>query len=323
MSVLLCRELANDNSSPSTYTSVSFPERYHRRHPHLPERREGFPDSHGGPVSPRPPPTLDHADLEVPALSNNVHGTRFEKYDGLFNRTMLYRRDSDVFFRHGFVVPMQDAQFLPRSWVIPPRTEVANRTRKLAVALISNCAAHSKRLQYIWRVQKYAQVDIYGGCGNLSCGGSMYAQHLYNTTTDRCLKIAGEGYLFYFAFENELCKDYVTEKVYNLMHYPIVPVVFGLENYSLVLPPNSYINAYEHSPKELAERLLYLKENPQEYEQYFEWKKYYRASTVGGVRIMCELCSRLYEPEFYEHKVYEDFHDWFVGKSGCVAGMDL
>ncbi|XP_066974247.1 alpha-(1,3)-fucosyltransferase C-like [Macrobrachium rosenbergii] len=236
---------------------------------------------------------------------------------------MFYLRDSDVVFSHGFVVPKEDTHFLPRSWVIPPAMEAVNLTRKVAVTFISNCRSVSKRLQYIRRVQKYVQVDVYGRCGSLSCGGSMYVEHMYNTTTDPCLKVAGESYLFYFAFENNLCSEYVTEKVYNLMHYPVVPVVRGSANYSSVLPPNSYINANDYSPKELAERLLYLKDHPQEYEQYFEWKKYYQASTVGGVRIMCDLCSRLHDPEFYEHKVYEDFHDWFVGKSRCVAGMEL
>ncbi|XP_064087369.1 alpha-(1,3)-fucosyltransferase C-like [Macrobrachium nipponense] len=273
------------------------------------------------PRDPRQPWVM--LNFESPALANSVHGTRYEKYDGLFNRTMFYRRDSDVVFSHGFVISKEDAHFLPRSWVIPPLTEAANYARKLAVAFISNCRAASRRLQYVRRVQKYAQVDVYGRCGNLSCSGSMYVEHMYNTTTDPCLKVAGEGYLFYFAFENNFCSEYVTEKVYNLMHYPIVPVVLGSANYSSVLPPNSYINANEYSPKELAERLLYLKDNPQEYEQYFEWKKYYQPSTVGGVRIMCDLCSRLHDPEFYEHKVYEDFHDWFVGKSRCMAGMEL
>ncbi|XP_066974352.1 alpha-(1,3)-fucosyltransferase C-like [Macrobrachium rosenbergii] len=261
--------------------------------------------------------------FEAPSYSYNVHKTRFENYDGLFNRTMFYRRDSDILWRHGFVVPREDTQFLPASWVIPPLMEAVNPMRKVAVAFISSCGVHSKRLQYIRRVQKYAQVDIYGRCGNLSCGHSMYVHHMYNTSTDPCLKVAGESYLFYFAFENNFCNEYVTEKVYNLMHYPIVPVVRGSENYSLVLPPNSYINANDYSPKELAERLLYLKHNPQEYEQYFEWKKYYQASTVGGVRIMCDLCSRLHDPEFYEHKVYADFQDWFVEKSFCMAGMEL
>ncbi|XP_066974351.1 alpha-(1,3)-fucosyltransferase C-like isoform X2 [Macrobrachium rosenbergii] len=261
--------------------------------------------------------------FEAPPYANVAFKTRYENYYGLFNRTMFYRRDSDILWRHGFVVPKEDARILPASWVIPPLMEAVNRTRKLAVALISNCGAESNRLQYIKRVQAYAPVDIYGRCGNLSCGGSMYVWHNYNTSTDPCLKVAGENYLFYFAFENNYCDEYVTEKVYNLMHYPIVPVVRGAENYSLILPPNSYINANDYSPKELAERLLYLKDNPQEYEQYLEWKKYYQASTVGGVRIMCDLCSRLYDPEFYEHKVYEDFYDWFVGKSFCKAGMEI
>ncbi|XP_068217721.1 alpha-(1,3)-fucosyltransferase C-like [Palaemon carinicauda] len=261
--------------------------------------------------------------LETPLYSNNVYKTNYENFNGFFNRTLTYRRDSDVVFNHGFVVTKKESSILPRSWVIPPVTEVKNHTRKLAVAFISNCHALSNRLMYIHRVQEYAQVDVYGNCGSLKCGHSMYVEHRYNTTTDPCLKDAGEGYSFFFAFENNFCKDYLTEKVYNLLHYPIVPVVRGSANYYSLLPPNSFIDANNYSPKELAERLLYLEAHPKEYEKYFEWKNHYQASTVGGERIMCHLCSRLHESEFYEHKVYKDFEDWFVSKSNCMAGIKL
>ncbi|XP_064087374.1 alpha-(1,3)-fucosyltransferase C-like [Macrobrachium nipponense] len=236
---------------------------------------------------------------------------------------MTYRWDADIVFQHGFIASREDAELLPGTWVIPPITEVRKHSRKLAVAFISNCGAMSKRLTYLTKFQKYAPVDIYGRCGPLKCGGSMFAAHRYNSTTDPCLKIGGEGYMFYFAFENNFCKEYITEKVYNLMHYPIVPVVRGSANYSSALPPNSYIDANDYSPKELAERLLYLKDHPKEYLKYLEWKKHYQPSTVGGERVICHLCTRLYDSDFYEHKVYDEFEDWFVEKSHCRAGLDV
>ncbi|XP_064087337.1 alpha-(1,3)-fucosyltransferase C-like [Macrobrachium nipponense] len=261
--------------------------------------------------------------FETPLYSNNIHKVRYENYNGLFNRTMTYRQDADIMVHHGFIVHRNESHLLPRSWVVPPVMEAINVSRKLAVTFISNCKAESNRLQYIKRVEKYAQVDVVGRCGPLECGDSMYVEHQYNATTNQCLKIAGKHYLFFFAFENNFCKEYVTEKVYNLLYYPIVPVVRGSANYSALLPPNSYIDANNYSPKELAERLLYLKDHPKEYEKYLEWRKYYQPSTIGGERVLCHMCSRLYDKDFYDFKVYEDFEDWFVSKANCMVGLEL
>ncbi|XP_068235977.1 alpha-(1,3)-fucosyltransferase C-like [Palaemon carinicauda] len=275
-------------------------------------------------LSPRDPnqPWIGLA-FNPPNMANAIFKTKFRHYNQLFNRTMTYRRDADIVFLHGFIASKEDAKLLPRTWVIPPKMKIKNDSRKLAVAFISNCNAMSKRLLYSQKFQKYAPLDIYGRCGNLKCGGSMYVIHRYNATEDQCLQIAGEGYLFYFAFENNFCKDYISEKAYNLLHYSIVPVVRGSANYSSVLPPNSYIDANNYSPKELADRLLYLQAHPQEYRKYLGWKKYFQPSTVGGAMVLCHLCTRLYDPDFYEYKLYEDFDDWFVEKSHCLAGLDF
>ena len=48
-------------------------------------------------------------------------------------------------------------------------------------------------------------------------------------------------YKFYLAFENSLCRDYVTEKFYNPLLYSTVPIVYsGADYYDA--PLNSYID---------------------------------------------------------------------------------
>ncbi|XP_037803752.1 alpha-(1,3)-fucosyltransferase C-like isoform X2 [Penaeus monodon] len=259
-------------------------------------------------------------EAETHFIASTKYKVDYRTLNGVFNRTMYYRRDADILFNHGFIVGRgDDASLLPRHWVREAHVERVNVTGRMAVAFISNCKAHSNRLLYVNELQKYITVDVYGKCGKLKCGKSRYAEHEYRVDKDPCLKVAAEKYLFYLAFENAICDDYATEKLYNMMFYPLVPVVLGGANYEDLLPPNSYIDARQYTPLELAKRLQHLAEHPQEYQSYLEWRKYYQPSTVGGSRVLCALCTRLHDEAFYEEKTIEDFYDWFVTKSHCTT----
>ena len=54
-------------------------------------------------------------------------------------------------------------------------------------------------------LRKYMDFDVYGKCGNFSCP----------RTNRNCFQEKGKDYFFYFAFENSLCKDYITEKTFD------------------------------------------------------------------------------------------------------------
>jgi hypothetical protein len=102
-------------------------------------------------------------------------------------------------------------------------------------------------------------------------------------------------YKFVLAFENSICKEYVTgifvvfllkikntnnnpivtEKLYNHLKLNVVPVVLGAANYSNIAPPNSFIDASKYSPEELGNYLKILDKNDTLYNEYFEWKKDY------------------------------------------------
>jgi len=50
-------------------------------------------------------------------------------------------------------------------------------------------------------------------------------------------------YKFYLAFENSICPDYVTEKLFNTLLFTTVPIVYGGADYEAIgAPPNSYID---------------------------------------------------------------------------------
>jgi alpha-1,3-fucosyltransferase len=133
-------------------------------------------------------------------------------------------------------------------------------------------------------LRNFIDVDYYGRCGNLSCRKGE-CEDLFNST-----------YKFYLAFENSICPDYVTEKVFKILDYNIIPVVLNGANMADFLPPKSYIDANSFETVEkLADYLKFLSENPKEYVKYFWWKKYYTRWTR---RVdLCQICEKVNDEE--------------------------
>ena len=92
------------------------------------------------------------------------------------------------------------------------------------------------------------------------------------------------------SFENEICRDYFTEKLINPLNNELVPIVFGGADYDLELPPHSFINVQNFdSPKELASFLRNM--SADRYYSYFKWKSDYYARNS---HIQCKLCEFLH-----------------------------
>jgi len=127
-------------------------------------------------------------------------------------------------------------------------------------------------------------------------------------------------YKFAIAFENSLCKDYVTEKLYRQMTYNVIPVVLDLHgNYARFAPEGSFINALDFpSVKELADYLKLLDKNNTLYNQYFWWRNNYviRKNEPDFQRGLCRLCSKLHGP-LYPKTFYDDLTDWWHTEAQC------
>jgi alpha-1,3-fucosyltransferase len=146
---------------------------------------------------------------------SSMNTDSFEEYNGVFNLTSTYRIDSDFpgfYFENGF------------KWAFNPRFNenynfhANKRHNKFAAALISNTNDKSQRKEYINDLKKYIQVDIYGKYGK-DCSK-------LGPNTD-CRREISKNYKFFLAFENSICKDYITEKFFRTLHYDIIPVVLG------------------------------------------------------------------------------------------------
>jgi hypothetical protein len=83
------------------------------------------------------------------------------------------------------------------------------------------------------------------------------------------------NYKFDLSFENAIAEDYVSEKLYDPLVVGTVPVYLGAPNVEQFAPgDHCFINTADFSgPIELAEYLLHLHYNDDEYRAYFAWKE--------------------------------------------------
>jgi hypothetical protein len=99
----------------------------------------------------------------------------------------------------------------------------------------------------------------------------------------------------------------------------MVPVVYGLANYSTIAPAHSFINTKDFkSVKDLATYLLHLDKHPREYLKYFRWRKRFRVlDTFTGDNDLgdltwCEFCTKLHATDISKsRKWYDNLEEWY------------
>ena len=86
--------------------------------------------------------------------------------------------------------------------------------------MVSNCLTKSNREGFVETLRKFINVDVYGSCYQDS-------KKCEKEKSDNCWNYISDHYKFYLAFENSLCKDYITEKFWESLKRNIVPIVLG------------------------------------------------------------------------------------------------
>ncbi|KAL1416358.1 hypothetical protein MTO96_028081 [Rhipicephalus appendiculatus] len=221
----------------------------------------------------------------------------------MFNWTMTYRRDSDIYIPYGRVIPRH-----PNSTNSKGRLEALWKSKKkTAVWAVSNCFTDGRREDFVAELRKYVDVDVYGKCGDHVCP---------KRRRDACYVEFETTYFYVLALENAICADYASEKLFDALGHYIIPVVLGGANYSEIAPSHSYIDALSfESPKRLAEYLKNLSHNYTEYAAYFNWKDSQRV--VKWDEGFCELCTKLHNrAEFQRTSTYDDIGSWWFGSGG-------
>lgn len=156
---------------------------------------------------------------------------------------------------------------------------------------VSHCDTPSKREKYVERMRKIIPVDIYGYCSD-----NKTLEAPKNSNEESKLL---SSYKFYLSFENSKCPEYVTEKLYRVIHFdtldnPPIPVVMGPKKswYKDNLPPKSFIHVDDfNTPEELASHLIYLTTNHEMYLSYLNWRQNHYKFCEPKVR--CRLCDYL------------------------------
>ncbi|KAK8773194.1 hypothetical protein V5799_012273, partial [Amblyomma americanum] len=180
--------------------------------------------------------------------------------------------DSDVLDTYGEVTVKKNGRHMSEQTI----KRLWKGKSKMVVWPVSNCNTSGKREHFVHELRKHIYVDVYGKCGDRNCSRSR-----------ACYLSFAKSYYFYLSFENCICKDYVTEKLFNVLQYDIVPVVLGGANYTRAAPPGSFIDALSFkSPKDLALHLKNVASNFTLYRSFFKWKAAQQLfqGDIGGPR---------------------------------------
>ncbi|XP_021346828.1 alpha-(1,3)-fucosyltransferase C-like isoform X2 [Mizuhopecten yessoensis] len=250
--------------------------------------------------------------LEPPWL----HWCKFNNWKRKFNWTISYRRDSDILYAYGGFKTRNINQSAWDNETSQFSEKWLKKSKDIAW-MVSHCGTPSKRDDYVNILKNMTMVDIYGKCGNKKC---------HRDKTEECLK----PYKFYLSFENELCEDYITEKsfkMYNSLLGPI-PISRGGSNYSMYLPPGSYIDASKF--KHISHLKAYVdsvSRNITKVKEYMSWRKHYKIYVDHSIPF-CELCRRLHLKDKDKYKrMYEDIGEWHRGdkskRKSCREPQDL
>ncbi|XP_026997024.2 alpha-(1,3)-fucosyltransferase 10 isoform X3 [Tachysurus fulvidraco] len=136
----------------------------------------------------------------------------------------------------------------------------------------SDCDPPSDRDVYVQELRKHIPVDSYGQClhnkdlpFHLRDSSAMDEESFYQILAQ---------YKFILAFENAICDDYITEKLWRPLKLGVVPVYYGAPNVNMWLPSNrsAIVVDPKQPPEKLAQYLNSLDKNDQEYLTYLDWK---------------------------------------------------
>ena len=210
--------------------------------------------------------------------------TTSSAWDGVFNYSVIYKADT-----FGSRYSFRDT--IKRKPIPETYDFAALNGKRWANALwfTSHCGQNHKvpvtsaRETYATELAKYIHIDVF-------------------TKTEDCMQLLRplvrndmykvepkmKEYTFYLAFENSLCEDYITEKLWKVLEDDesyTIPVVLGglsIDEYRKVAPPNSFIHVKNFtSIKALADHLKFVAGSAKAFNYYMQWRNEYTLENKG------------------------------------------
>ncbi|KAF8782255.1 Fucosyltransferase 11 like protein [Argiope bruennichi] len=190
----------------------------------------------------------------------------------LFNYSATFSRQSDFPLTTQFI---PSVEYLTNRKPVP--LKLKNKLRKEGLApvlyLQSHCNVASDRDQYVKHLMNYIPIDSYGKCLH----NKDLPPHLASTDTynDEELFSFISQYKFHIAFENAICNDYITEKLFRALHVGSVPIYKGSASVKDWLPTNKSAIVVDdfNDPSELADFVLKLDQNDSLYNEFLQFKE--------------------------------------------------
>ena len=224
------------------------------------------------------------------------------RYNGLFNYTYSFKRNAPHHYRFSFY----DRVKLPEKQTLGNQADILRKSQKgvikpSALWLVSNCyTVTSGRTKYAQELSKYINITVVSRRIE-QCQKKM--PKLKIQRENGAIQLA--QFTFYLAFENGLCTDYITEKLWKVFaeSTPVIPVVLGgsygngIQEYTDITPPNSFIHvANFSSPEALAKHLRYVASNDDAISYYTKWREEWtvkREFISASNQCLKQVCSRL------------------------------
>lgn len=231
--------------------------------------------------------------------------------NGKFNWTKWYRSDADILWPYGEVHVYNKTEQLKAMATFKDRNFHKEKSMEILVR-ISNCFDPGQRYRIIQQLETVMHVDKYGKCYNKICGKTTHPND------SSCVDLM-KTYKFYVAFENDYCRDYITEKYWFTLERDQIPIVNWKTSDRSNVIPNSYINIFDFdSIESLAHYLKHVSINETLYNSYFEYKKLYtnRPSTCNA----CAVCHALHD-KTRPAQVYTDLDGWVANDTCDKVGV--
>ncbi|XP_048186330.1 alpha-(1,3)-fucosyltransferase 10 isoform X2 [Perognathus longimembris pacificus] len=226
----------------------------------------------------------------------------------LFNYTATFSRHSHLPLTTQYLEGVEVLKSL--KYLVPLQSK--NKLRKRLAPLVyvqSDCDPPSDRDSYVRELMTYIQVDSYGEClrnkelpQELRSPASLDAEGFYRILAQ---------YKFILAFENAVCDDYITEKLWRPLKLGVVPVYYGSPSIADWLPSNRsaiLVSEFAH-PRELASYIRRLDYDDRLYEAYVEWKL---KGEISNERLLTALRDRKWGVQDINQDNYIDAFECMV-----------